>query len=90
MAFGFTFDTEPFRSESNKIAVSGAFTNSGGSTGGTITTGLNQIHAVFMTPTGAAAAASAPTVDGTFPIQGSSFVIVTDANQNGIWKAIGR
>lgn len=73
-----------------RFNVTGTWANTDGSTGGTITgTGLTVIEHVSLTKTGAAVGTNDPAVNGTFPISGSSFVLVTDADQSGSWQAYG-
>lgn len=72
----------------NKRVVFGSYTNTGGSTGGSVSTGLDQVDVFFMQPTGTVVSANQPVVNGTYPIAGS-VTIVTSANETGVWIAAG-
>ncbi|MCW3994918.1 MAG: hypothetical protein NWE98_02060 [Candidatus Bathyarchaeota archaeon] len=69
--------------------TSGTFSNSGGSTGGTIDTGLRVCKRIFLQYTGAAVVSDAPVVNATLPCAGNAVSIVTVANTSGVWEAIG-
>ena len=84
------FSTEPFTVEGNFRVSWGTFTNDGGSTGGDIVTGLNQVFFLELTHTGSAVVASAPVVNESFPTGSGTITIVTVADADGIWKAYGR
>lgn len=73
----------------DKTVSRGTYTSSGTATGGDIETGLNVVTALWLQPTGAAVSASAPVVDETFPVVGTSPTIVTVSNEVGIWEAEG-
>ena len=68
--------------------ISGTFTNAGGSTGGDIRTGLQQVHGIILQQGGAAVVASQTVVNETFPRQ-DPVTIVTAANATGYWLAFG-
>lgn len=68
--------------------VSGSFTNTGGSTGGDIETGLSLTQSMVLSVKDSSVATSFPVVNETFPITGKT-TIVTAANQNGYWIATG-
>lgn len=69
----------------------GTYTNTGGSTGGVIKTGLSKIWLLTTFPVGGAPTAQ-PYVNETFsstePILGSA-TVVTGANETGFWFALG-
>lgn len=74
----------------NKKVCWGTYTNStGGDTGGSITTSLDQIDMVQLAASGSSIVADAPTLNGTLPLASSSFTIITTANTNGYWIAFG-
>lgn len=70
----------------------GTFTNTGGSTGGDINTGLKTVESMNLTHTGSSVVASAPVIneDLSSPIVGTAVTIVTVADADGIWEAIGK
>ncbi len=79
----------------NKRVHIGAYTNSVGSgTGGDINTGMHRCESLILIPKGSSVATNAPVVNETMPVTGSetsmaSVTIVTDAEQDGQWIAIG-
>jgi hypothetical protein len=73
----------------NKRIVWGTYTNTGGSTGGDIATGLNKVDTIKLQPTGAAVVASAPSVNETLPLSSGDVTIVNTANEVGQWVAFG-
>jgi len=70
--------------------VVGTFTNTAGSTGGDIATGLVRVEYIGLTHTGSATVASAPAVNETFPTATGAMTIVTVADADGIYFATGR
>ena len=72
----------------NKRATYGTFTNGGGSTGGDVYTGLARIELMVFAPTGSAVHADAAVANETMPCS-DPVTIVTTANVNGNWLAIG-
>lgn len=66
----------------------GTFSNNNNSTGGTINTGLHLVEHFQLQYTGDAAVAEAPSVNETLPTDGT-IIIITTANKNGLWKAVG-
>jgi hypothetical protein len=88
MAFTFTSFVED---HTGKKFASGSYASSGGSTGGSITTGLGTVEIFMLTPKGAAVTANQSVYNATLPLNtaGGIIPIVTDANQSGSWLAIG-
>ena len=72
-----------------KKVVTGTFTNTSGSTGGDVVTGLRKVDFISCQHTGAAAIASAPSANETFPLASGDVTIVTTADADGIWFAVG-
>lgn len=72
-----------------KEIVNGTFTNTGGSTGGEVKTGLNRVESFQIQHTGAAVVISAPVVNETIPLESGDVTIVTLADADGIWEARG-
>lgn len=91
MAFASAILTSTGGSEvfGGRKVVFGTFTNTGGSTGGDISTGLTRVDAIFLTHTGSSVVASAPVVNETLPLRGSAVTIVTVADADGNWMALG-
>ena len=87
----FTYETTKIPGGAGSKAYAyGTFDSTGGDTGGTIQTGLQNVVTVQLTPAGAAAAASAPTINpSTSNLSTGAIVVITDANQSGVWYAIG-
>lgn len=83
----FTYTVEGIEVIGRYKHVYGTFTNTGGSTGGSIATGLNMLHAGTMTDIANAVHDGVDVVDIT--TTGGTMVIVTDADVDGIWEAIG-
>lgn len=92
MAFSSTIENEeeqPLVVGRKKI-VYGTFTNTLGSTGGNIDTGLDRVDKMFLQHIGAAVVAAKPAVNESFPYHtGNAVTIVTTADADGIWMAIG-
>ena len=89
MAFSYT---EVFKEkiEPGYVRVCGRYTNSGGSTGGDITTGIKQVELVLLTPAGSSVT-SQHVYNETLPLGSRTAVtIVTGANENGSYEIIGR
>ena len=73
----------------NKRVNAGTFTNTSASTGGDIDTGLRNCEGMLLQHSGAAVTADAPAVNGTLPVAGKAVTIVTTADADGYWIAIG-
>lgn len=73
----------------SKARTWGTFTNTAGSSGGNIDTGLRMCESIKLQHGGAAVVASAPAVNETLPVAGSAVTIVTTADADGFWEAIG-
>ena len=67
----------------------GTFTNTSGSTGGDIETGLEVVEHITFCVEGAAVG-NAVSVNETLPCAGNAVTIVTDADVDGTWLAFGR
>lgn len=90
MAFTYTVDVQFVPGGAVKI-VSGSYTNTDGSTGGDIKTGLAGCKRLFLQPRGSAVVADMPAVNETLNanIIKGEMTIVTTANETGDWLAIG-
>lgn len=73
----------------DKATTWGTFTNGASDTGGDINTGLVVCESLSIEFTGTTAVTEAAAINETFPCDGSAVTIVTTANTNGIWRAIG-
>ena len=69
--------------------VIGTYANAGGSTGGTINTGLKVVQVAFLQPTGTADAAMVVTTSLPSTANDGAITIVTTANLGGCWEAMG-
>lgn len=69
--------------------VIGTFENTSGSTGGEVPTGLSHVRYFTAQHTGSAVVANAPVANETFPLNSGDVTLVTDADEDGIWMAIG-
>lgn len=87
MAFTHTSEKTVF---GNKRIVTGVYTNTSGSTGGNIVTGLSQVDAVFLQPKGSSILANQPVVNEALPLNGGDVTIVTTADEIGSFIAVGR
>jgi hypothetical protein len=78
----------------DKRVVLGKYVNTGGSTGGDITTGLNAIQTLIIQPYGSAVV-SQPVINETVPTadvpmtDAAGLTVVTNANESGTFIAIG-
>ena len=74
--------------------VNGYYTNSAGSTGGAIKTGLGTVYTMVLTQQAAAVSTNGHVVSSTtaFPISATdgSVTIITNSNESGSFVAIGR
>jgi len=70
--------------------VRGTFTNTGGGTGGDVATGLSVVEEFWIQEGGTAVVASKSVVNETFPLDGGDVTIVTVADVDGRWCALGR
>ena len=87
MAFDYTVDNHK-STRGDNYWVHGNFTNTDGSTGGVIETGLHLVKDFSLQHTGSASVAESPSVNEVLPSDGS-IIIVTAANASGIWSALG-
>lgn len=67
--------------------VGGLYTNSGGSTGGTINTGLSVVNGIALTPS----SADSPYYSTSLPSTATdgAITIVSASNAGGTWEAFG-
>jgi hypothetical protein len=72
----------------DKRIVIGTFASDGGSTGGDIVTPLHHCEGLILTPKTSAPALECA-VNETFPVAGAAVTIVTSANVEGYFMAIG-
>lgn len=89
MAFAFTVTDR--RIEGHKRVHRGTYASSGGSTGGEIVTDLGTVEHMQLQPLGATVATNQSVINESFPLTnaGGTATIVTDANQSGLWEAVG-
>lgn len=66
----------------------GTYTNSGGSTGGDIDTGLPNVCSFVLTPKGSSVSANQSVYNETLPLANGIVTIVTNANEVGSWWAM--
>lgn len=64
-------------------------TYSASDTGGNINTGLHQVLSMMLVATGGSIVADAPTINETFPMDGSAVTIIVTNATTGLWWAIG-
>lgn len=72
----------------NMRCTYGTFTGNS-TTGGNINTGLHQCISMMLTARGSSIVADAPTINETFPVDGSAVTIVCTNNTDGYWIAFG-
>lgn len=70
--------------------VRGTFTNTAGSTGGDVATGLSVVEEFLIQESDNAVIASKSAVNETLPLDGGDVTIVTVADVDGRWIALGR
>jgi hypothetical protein len=85
----FASEIKGYGKSGDKSTTWGIFTNGVSDTGGDINTGLVICESLSIEFTGSAAVADAPAINESFPCSGSAVTIVTTANANGIWRAVG-
>jgi len=90
MAFASTITRTVPEMFGRKKAVWGTYTNGAADSGGNIDTGLTECDFLVMQPTGAAVVASNPSVNETYPCDGSAVTVVNTLDEDGAWFAIGR
>jgi hypothetical protein len=73
--------------DGNVRMIFGTFTNTEGSTGGTIHTKLHRVIGFTMQLLGDAVATDTPVVNGA--LSDPDVVVVTPADSNGVWCATG-
>ena len=66
----------------------GTFTNTSGSSGGDIRTGLHKVLQLKLQHTGTAVVADDPVIYETFPVN-DPVTVVTTADADGLWFAWG-
>ena len=82
--------TEQLTNGTSRI-IRGTYTQGGGDTGGDVRTGLAIVRYFKIVPGGGVVTTNASVVDETFPLMNSGGVvtIVTDADEDGTWEAVG-
>jgi hypothetical protein len=88
MAFSYTI--ENIRVKGSEKHVRGTFTNTDSSTGGDIETGLSLVKNMVLQHTGSSVVESAPVVNETLPLSSGTVTIVTIADADGTWEAVGK
>ena len=73
----------------NKKMSYGNYTNTGGSEGGNINTGLKAVEIMLLQTGGSAVSADQSAVVETLPCDGSAVTIANTADSDGFWLAIG-
>lgn len=73
----------------NRRLIIGTFTNGATDRGGEIDTGLYRVETFWTQVTATTSAATAPTVNESFPLAGGSVTLIAEAGQDGLWFAIG-
>ncbi len=86
---GFSSEIKGYGKSGDKATTWGAFTNGGSDTGGDIDTGLAICESISIEFTGSTAVADAAAINESFPCSGRAVTIVTTADADGIWRAIG-
>jgi len=80
-----------FEGTGSRIRVIGTYTNTGGGTGGDVTTNLNVVEDFTIKPKGSVIIATASVINETLPLTntGGAVTIVTSADEVGYWEAWG-
>ena len=88
MAFAFAvLSTTVF---GDRAIAMGTFTNTSGSSGGELNTGLKTLDHVSLTLGGSAGAPNQLAVNETLPLNTGIFTLASAADAVGVWFAIGR
>jgi hypothetical protein len=85
----FSSEIKGYGKSGDKATTWGIFTNGSSDTGGDIDTGLVICESISIEFTGSAAVADAAAINESFPCNGRAITIVTTANADGIWRAVG-
>lgn len=85
----FTYTVEKVITGLNGRKVIGKYTNTSGSTGGDIYTGLSNIYSMLIQPEAVTISANRSVVNETMPLATDGVTIVTSADEVGIWEACG-
>lgn len=75
--------------EGTKKRVTGTYTNTSGSTGGEVATGLRKIDYMNFQPIGAAVAVANVSINESLPLEVGTVTIVTTADEDGMFEAYG-
>ena len=96
---GFSYTVDKVNDVGGMAHAMGTYTSAAGSTGGDINTGLTSCFFLGLQPVSATVATNVsvvnetPLTTGNVSLRGSfsgkTSTIVTDANQSGLWFAIG-
>jgi hypothetical protein len=73
----------------NLRVTHGTYLSTGATTTGNLNTGLHQVVAMQLTASGAGIVAGAPTINATFPADGTAVPIIVTAATGGKWVAYG-
>lgn len=87
MAIAITKDAET--AAGSLRMTSGTYTLSGGGTTGDINTGLHKVITMQISAKGSSIVAGSPTINETFPCDGTAVTIIATANTSGRWVAFG-
>lgn len=85
----FSSEIKGYGKSGDKTTTWGVFTNGISDTGGDIDTGLVVCESITIEFTGSAVVSDAAAINESFPCSGRAVTIVTKANANGIWRAVG-
>ena len=90
MSFAYTINENGVPESMGRYKVlTGTFTNGASDTGGDIKTGLRRVLFLSLQHTGSAVVSNAPVINESFPTATGDITIVTDANADGAWLAVG-
>ncbi len=73
----------------NLRVTHGTYLASAAGTGGDINTGMHQVVTMMLVASGSGIVAGAPTINETFPCDGTAVTIICTANTGGKWVAYG-
>jgi len=74
----------------DSVVAYGTYTNGVSDTGGDINTQMDVCDYIKLSDSGSSAVAACAVANETFPCAGHAVTIVTAANQDGQWYAVGR
>jgi hypothetical protein len=73
----------------NMRGVIGTYTDSSAGTADDVNTGLHKVYFMSFVEKASGVSDNVPSINETFPCDGSAVTMICDASQTGYWFAIG-